>query len=231
MSNKLLPFILFLIPLTLLTSCREESRLPFYPIAPDGDLADRVATVGLAPGDYVTTVGLVNDTGALTSLTSYNWGPEGISREVYFLEPRRPDLEGSIVLITDAEVVETGVYGYGVRLSGGVAELDPVPAPEVKLPEGYFEWLDQLDLDALSAHPEHNGNFHPTRMDLEALTWWAVDSVGEESTRLWLFQASRLSLPPFADPRLERWLQIFAEVDSEGGMQHSWFGIRGSFFE
>ncbi|MCK4593014.1 hypothetical protein KAU45_00840 [bacterium] len=229
MSNKLL--ILSLIPLTLLTFCREESRLSFYPIAPDGDLADRVATPELAPGDHVTTGGLVNDTGALTSLTSYDWGPGGITREVYFLEPRRPDLEGSLVLVTDAEVVETGVYGYGIRLTGGVAEPDPVPVPAVKAPEEYLERLDRLDLDALSAHPEHNGNFHPARMDIEALTWRAVDWVGGPNTRRWLLQASRLPLPPFADPRLERWLQIFATVDGCGRMLQVWVGIRGSFLE
>ncbi len=231
MSNKHLPLILSLIPLTLLISCREEPLLPFCSIAPDGDLADRVATPEVAPGDRVTTGGLVHDTGALTTLTSYNWGPEGIIREVYFLEPRRPELEGDLVLIAEAEVVETGVYGYGVRLSGGVAKPGPVPASEIKLPEKYLERLDRLDLDALSAHPEHNGNFHPTRKDIEALNWRAVDWVGEANSRLWLHQASRLPLPPFADPLLERWLQIFTTVDADGRVLQIWVGIRGSFLE
>jgi hypothetical protein len=230
--NKNHPLLLPVLSLTLLlTHCREETPLYLHSVAPEGDLADRVANPEFSPGDSVSVGGLVHDTGALTSLTSYAWDREGITREVYFLEPRRPELSGSLVLVVDAEVAETGVYGYGVRLTGGTVEPGPHPVPAVNTPEDYYGKLAELDLDELSAHPEHNGGFRPTRTDFHALTWRAVDWTESDEGLRWLFQSSRLPLPPFADPRLERWLQLFAETDAGGGTLRLWVGVRGSFLE
>jgi hypothetical protein len=217
--------------LVLCAACREDAPPLIHPVAPDGDLADRVIPPELEPGDRVTVDGLVHDTGALTTLVSFTWNADGITREVYFLEPRLPELSGSLVRLSDAVVSETGVYGYGVRLSGGTAAVETDAAPPIRLPEVWLERLGELDLDALSAHPEHNGNFRPTPADFASLTWLAVDWTGGGDDRRWLLEASRLPLPPFADPRLERWLQLFAEVESTGTVEQLWAGVRGSFLE
>jgi len=224
-------FIPLFAVLFLFAACREDAPPLIHPVAPDGALADRVTTPDLEPGDRVTVGGRVHDTGALTTLTSYAWSSDGITREVYFLEPRRPELSDSLVLLSDSTVIETGVYGYGVRLSGGAATAETAAPPPVELPEVWLGRLGELDLDALSAHPEHNGNFRPTPADFTSLSWRAVDWMGGGDDRRWLLEASRLPLPPFADPRLERWLQLFAEVNSTGAVEQLWVGVRGSFAE
>ncbi|HUT98980.1 MAG TPA: hypothetical protein VM054_07890 [bacterium] len=231
MNDTPLRLIPLFAALVLSAACREDAPPLIHPVAPADDLADRVTAPGSEPGDRVTVGGLLHDTGALTTLTSYTWNSSGITREVYFLEPRRPELTDALVRLSDALVSETGVYGYGVRLSGGAASADTTAVPPVELPEAWLERLGELDLDALSAHPEHNGNFRPTPADFVSLTWRAVDWTGEGDDRRWLLEASRLPLPPFADPRLERWLQIFAEVNSTGTVEQLWIGVRGSFLE
>jgi len=226
--RRLIPFFAALV---LCAACREDAPPQIHPVAPGGDLADRATASGYEPGDRVTVNGLVRDTGALTTLTSYTWNTGGITREVFFLEPRLPELSGSLVLLSDALVTETDVYGYGVRLSGGAASADTTATPPVELPEAWLGRLEELDLDALSAHPEHNGDFRPTPAAFRALTWRAVDCTGGNDDRRWLLEASKLPLPPFADPRLERWLQLYAEVNSTGTVQQLWVGVRGSFLE
>ncbi len=231
MNDTSLRLIPLFAALVLCAACREDAPPQIHPVAPEGDLADRVTASGYEPGDRVTVGGLVRDTGALTTLTAYTWNTAGITREVYFLEPRLPELTDSLVLLSDALVVETGVYGYGVRLSGGEASADTTAVPPVELPEAWLGRLEELDLDALSAHPEHNGNFRPTPAGFRALTWRAVDWTGGGDDRCWLLEASRLPLPPFADPRLERWLQLYAEVNATGTVEQLWIGVRGSFLE
>gem|GEM_PF-2666818 len=217
--------------LVLCAACREDVTPSIHPVAPEGDLADRTTYPPVRPGDRVTVGGLLRDTGALTTLTSCEWNADGITREVFFLEPRFPEHSGSLVLLSDALVVETGVYGYGVRLSGGEITADTTAVPAVALPEAWLGRLEELDLDALSLHPEHNGNFRPAPADFTSLDWRAVDWTGGDDDRRWLLEASRLPLPPFADPRLERWLQLYAEVDSTGEVKQLWIGVRGSFLE
>ncbi|MCX7022690.1 MAG: hypothetical protein NTW26_10550 [bacterium] len=228
MPRRLIPLFAVLV---LCAACREDAPPQIHPVAPEGALADRATNPGSVPGDRVTVGGLLHDTGALTTLTSYTWNAGGITREVYFLEPRRPELTGSLVRLSDALVSETGVYGYGVRLSGGEASPDTAAVPPVELPEAWLGRLEELDLNALSSHPEHNGNYRPTPADFASLTWRSVDWTGEGDDRRWLLEASRLPLPPFADPRLERWLQLYAEVDSRGTVEQLWIGVRGSFLE
>ncbi|MCD4734340.1 hypothetical protein K8R78_08915 [bacterium] len=201
--------------------------MPVVSVGPKGDLADRVVSPPLTPGDTVSVFGLVEDTGALTLLTSYNWNEEGIIRTVFFLEPRRPELDGLLCGLIDAVVTETDIYGYGIGLEGGSGGPPPRPFPTFTLPEDYPEYLTTLDLDKLSKHPEHNGDYRPDVKEITALAWTLVDV---EEGQL-LYRSEPLPLPPFADPQLTRWLQAYALIGEDGEPIRFYVGIRGAFAE
>lgn len=202
------------------------------PVLPGGDLADRVVVPELEPGEVISVSGRLADTGALTVLTDYHWDASGITRTVYYLLERQPDLDGLVVELEGAVVNKTGVFGYGVELYGGELRLPEVPElPRPGTDPALAERLAELDLDALSKHPRHNGGYRPSLDALAALGWEVVDLVGPEGAEGYLLRSVPLSLPPFADPQIHRWLQGYALVDESGRVQTLWVGVRGSFAE
>jgi len=227
MATKRYDGLILMVAFTLLaviSGCRQV-ELPVVSVGPKGDLADRVVSPPLTPGDTVSVFGLIEDTGALTLLTSYNWDEEGITREVYFLEPRLPELDWKLLRLTEATVTETDIYGYGIGLSGGSTEV--IDSPAFTLPEELAGQFSTLDLDKLSKHPEHNGDYRPAVATVAYLDWMPVDSEAGET----LYRAEPLFLPPFDDYQLTRWLQAYALIGEDGEPIRFYVGIRGAFAE
>ncbi len=211
--------------LAVVGGCRSGEETTVVAVGPKGDLADRIISPELTIGETASTTGLVEDTGALTLLTSYNWDEEGITREVFFLEPRLPELDGQLLSLTEATVTETNIYGYGIGLEGGSTAI--VGSPTFTLPKELAEQLSTLNLDKLSKHPEHNGGYLPSTEDVAALAWTPVDVEDGEI----LYRSARLSLPPFADHQLTRWLQSYALTNEDGEPIRFYVGVRASFAE
>lgn len=224
------PALPLVILLVCLAGCRTaENRVEVVALPPRAPLGDRPAVLDIATGEAVEVRGPCSDTGALSYLEVFLPADDGVYRNVYYLTERRPDLDGELLCLRGAVVVETDVYGYALKLDGGTVEVLDIQPPRPLLPPAALSDLAGVDLDPLSKHPEHNGDYRPTAAELAELAWEAVDY--EPATGRWLLRSQRLPLPPFADPQLERWLTVFALVDADGAPLQLWVGVRGSFAE
>ena len=223
--KRILGVVLLILGLLLVGGCRSGGTTTVVAVGPKGNLADRIISPELTIGETFSITGLVEDTGALTLLTSYNWDDKGITCEVYFLEPRLPELDWKLLRLTEATVAETSIYGYGIGLSGGSTEV--VDSPAFKLPEELAGQFSALDLDKLSKHPEHNGDYRLAATTVADLDWMPVDSEAGET----LYRAAPLFLPPFDDHQLTRWLQAYALTNEDGKAIRFYVGVRGSFAE
>jgi len=224
-KHVLLYGLVLLMLLLLVSGCRNEDAASVVAIGPKGELAGRIISPELTIGESVTATGLIEDTGTLTLLTSFNWDENGITRTVYFLEPRLPELDGQLLNLSGATVTETDIYGYGIGLSGGSTEV--VDVATFSLPDELAEQISTLDLDKLSKYPEHNGDYRLDATAVASLDWMPVDSEAGET----LYQAAPLFLPPFDDHQLTRWLQVYALVNEGGEPIRFYVGVQGSFAE
>jgi hypothetical protein len=224
------PVFPLVVLLVSLAGCRTaENSVEVVALGPRAPLGDRPTALDIEAGETVEVRGPCSDTGALSYFEAFLPADEGVYRNVYYLAERRPDLDGELLWLRSAVVVETEVYGYALKLDGGTVDVLDLQPPRPVLPPSALADLAAVDLDSLSKHPEHNGDYRPTAAELAELAWEAVDY--EPATERWLLRSQRLPLPPFADPQLERWLTVFALVDTDGAPLKLWVGVRGSFAE